>query len=544
MRISAWVTSIVLALGLSQTAALAAAPIRVELGPQFHEPARGRLIVFVESLERARRTSGGHAIEAVDADISAPDEVSLAASEVELEPGEAAGIESGARAYPQPLSALPPGRYAVQAVLDRRHTYAYSGRGAGDLLSPVTILTLPAGGELKLTQALPDADPRAPSPGMTAEERAELRSVLAHTEPVSFESAILARFLHKPTYIRGWVLLPPGYDSKGSRRYPTVFYTHGFGDDAGGLLGAAMYMDHAMSQGRAPPMIWVYLDESSPYGTHEFADSANDGPWGRALTQELIPALERRFRMDGTVRARFLNGHSSGGWATLWLQTHYAGLFGGTWSTSPDPADFHDFFQADLYGTRTNLYRMPDGSERPALRDHGKVQASFRALTLMGAVLGDYGDQMSSFEAVFSPKGPDGKPEILFDRATGDIDPAVAAYWCAHYDIARFVQMNWSSLRADLDGKIHVIVGTEDSYFLDGPAHRLQGVLDRLGARSEFRYLAGRTHNDVYQKGADEEGLLLDIAWEMYRSAQADAPAARARADSGSRSRFEPALEF
>jgi hypothetical protein len=79
--------------------------------------------------------------------------------------------------------------------------------------------------------------------------------------------------------------------------------------------------------------------------------------------------------------------------------------------------------------------------------------------------------------------------------------------------------MNWPSLRSDLDGKIHVIVGTEDSYFLDGPSHRLQGVLDRLGARSEFRYLPGRTHNDVYRKGADDEGLLLDIAWEMYRSA-------------------------
>jgi enterochelin esterase-like enzyme len=530
MRIFAWLASVLATLGLSQTAALAAAPIRVELGPEFHEPARGRLIVFAEPLERAQRLSGGRAIEAVDADLSAPDEVSLTASEVELEPGAAAGIDSGAHAFPRPLSTLPPGRYAIQAVLDRRHTYAYSGRGAGDLLSPVTILTLPAGGELELTQALPNADPTAPWPDMTADERAELRSAVAHTQPVTFESPVLTRFLHKPTYIRGWVLLPPGYDPKGPRRYPTVFYTHGFGDDAGGLLGAAMYMDRAMSRGHAPPMIWVYLDESSPFGTHEFADSANDGPWGRALTQELIPALERRYRMDGTVHGRFLNGHSSGGWATLWLQTHYPGLFGGTWSTSPDPADFHDFFQADLYEPRTNLYRMPDGSERPALRDHGRIQASFRSLTLMGAVLGDYGDQISSFEAVFSPKGSDGKPARLFDRLTGDLDPAIAAYWCAHYDIARFVEMNWPSLRSHLDGKIHVIVGTEDSYFLDGPAHRLQGVLDRLGARSDFRYLPGRTHNDVYQKGADDEGLLLDIAREMYRSAQIDTLAGRARA--------------
>jgi hypothetical protein len=301
-----------------------------------------------------------------------------------------------------------------------------------------------------------------------------------------------------------------------------VYYTHGFGDDSGGLLGAAMYMDQAMVSGRAPPMIWVYLDESSPLGTHEFADSTNDGPWGRALTQELIPSLERRYRMDGTVRGRFLNGHSSGGWATLWLQTHYASLFGGTWSTSPDPADFHDFFQADLYDPHVNLYRAPDGSERPALRDHGKILASFRAVTLMGAVLGEYGDQVTSFEAVFSPKGADGKPLRLFDRDSGAVDPEVAAYWCSHYDIAGYVAAHWSSLRSDLDGKIHVIVGTDDSFFLDGPTRALQAVLDRLGAKSDFRYLAGRTHNDVYRLGTDDEGLLLDIARDMYRAARPD----------------------
>jgi hypothetical protein len=500
---------------------LIAAPIRIELGPEFAEPVSGRLIVFAEPLGEARRAAGsGRRIEEVDADLSHPDAVTMAAAEMALRPGIAVEIGSGARAFPGPLTALPPGRYAVQAVLDRRHTYAYSGRGPGDLVSAVRVMILPAAGVLTLTHALPDSDPTLATPEMSAEDRSELRSVLAHTEKVSFQSPALSRFLHKPTYVRGWVLLPPGYGQDTSRRYPTVYYTHGFGDDSGGLLGAAMYMDQAMVSGRAPPMIWVYLDESSPLGTHEFADSANDGPWGRALTQELIPALERRYRMDGSARGRFLNGHSSGGWATLWLQTHYAGLFGGTWSTSPDPADFHDFFQADLYEPHINMYRARDGAERPALRDNGKTLASFRQVTLMGAVLGDYGDQVSSFEAVFSPKGQDGKPLQLFDRETGAVDPAVAAYWCAHYDIAGYVASQWPSLKGDLDGKIHVIVGTQDSFFLDGPAHALQSVLDRLGARSDFRFLAGRSHNDVYRKGADDEGLLLDIARDMYRAAR------------------------
>jgi len=98
-----------------------------------------------------------------------------------------------------------------------------------------------------------------------------------------------------------------------------------------------------------PETIWILLDESLPTGTHEFADSVNNGPWGTALTTELIPHLESRCHSDARAGARFLNGHSSGGWATIWLQVTYSRIFGGTWSTSPDPSDFHDFVGPDLY---------------------------------------------------------------------------------------------------------------------------------------------------------------------------------------------------
>jgi enterochelin esterase-like enzyme len=81
-------------------------------------------------------------------------------------------------------------------------------------------------------------------------------------------------------------------------------------------------------------MIWVMLDESVPQGTHEFADSVNNGPWGAALTTEYLPYLEHKYRMDSRAKGRFLNGHSSGGWATLQLQVNYSKIFGGTWSTS------------------------------------------------------------------------------------------------------------------------------------------------------------------------------------------------------------------
>ena len=131
-----------------------------------------------------------------------------------------------------------------------------------------------------------------------------------------------------------------------------------------------------MAKGEMPPMIWVFLDHSSATGTHEFADSVNNGPWGKALTRELIPRLEKSYRMDGRASGRFLTGHSSGGWSTLWLQTRYPKLFGGTWSTSPDSSDFHDFTGVDLYAAGANMYRKADDSPYPLVRDKGQVKGT------------------------------------------------------------------------------------------------------------------------------------------------------------------------
>jgi hypothetical protein len=267
-------------------------------------------------------------------------------------------------------------------------------------------------------------------------------------------------------------------------------------------------------------MIWVFLDESSPTGTHEFADSVNNGPWGQALTTELIPELESHYRMDGRTKGRFLNGHSSGGWATLWLQTRYPKMFGGTWSTSPDPSDFHDFTGVDLYAANANIYRKPDGSAYPLVRDHDKVLGTFEQFSRLERVLGAYGGQLASFDWVFSPRGKDGRPVPMFNRDTGAIDPAVVAYWRDHYDIAYRLQQQWPQLKADLNGKIHLYVGTADTFYLDGAAHKLQTVLDGLHAKSEFHFLPNRTHFDLYVQGTDRQALLKQISWEMYAIAR------------------------
>lgn len=510
-----------LAVALGAAFLLAAAPapdpvaVPVTLAPAAGDHQSGRLIVFAKKIERGAKPGD------VDVDMFDPDSVAIAAREIpDLRGGETTLVD-GTESFPRRFEALPPGTYRLQAVLDRNHDYNYHGRGGGDLVSETVDVSLPGRiPALTLARMLPETDARAAIAHLPAERRTRIEQGLARTAAVDFVSPSLSAFWGRPIHMRGAIALPPGYDAKSRTRYPVVYSTHGFGGSASSqqVSAAAMAMD--MADGKAPPMLWVYLDESLASGTHEFADSVNNGPWGHALTKELIPALEKQYRMDARAKGRFLTGHSSGGWATLWLQVAYPALFGGTWPTSPDSSDFHNFTNADLYAPGANLYTAADGTPLPLVRDKGKVMATLRQFAQQEAVLGGYGGQFGSFDWVFSPRGADGRPKPMFDRATGKADPAVVAYWRDHYDIAHIVARDWAKLRPHLDGKIHLTVGTADTFYLDGAARRLQAVLDKLGAKSSFRYLEGKTHFDLLARDGDRNAGMKDIAWEMYAIAR------------------------
>lgn len=495
--------------------------LQVQVGSQIQGPVSGRLLVFAQPLAAAKAGAKDGVIESVEAN-PFEGQGQVAAREVgTVGAGATVEIDLDGVAAPQVFSKLPPGEYAVQAVLDQNHSYNYSGRGGGDLVSPVTTVTLPlaAGTKLVLDKVEPAYDPFNLPASAPKDAAARLAAARPHIAPVNFVSPALSGFFGRPIAMKGWVLTPPGYET-GKDRYPTAYYTHGFGGSNEHLVSQATRMYDLMAKGEAPPMIWVYLDESSATGTHEFADSLNNGPWGKALTEELIPDLEKHWRMDAKPTSRFLNGHSSGGWATLWLQTRYPKVFGGTWSTSPDPSDFHDFTGVDLYAPNANVYYKPDGSLRPIARDHDKVLAMLKDMVALEEVLGEYGGQFGSFDWVFSPRGPAGRPVPMFDRATGAVDPAVVAYWSQHYDIAARLKANWPALKPDLDGKVRLIVGTADTFYLDGSARKLEAVMKSLGAKTDFRYLKDKTHGDLYQVGDDRQALMKQIAWEMYAVAR------------------------
>jgi S-formylglutathione hydrolase FrmB len=433
--------------------------------------------------------------------ISEGESIWLAAQEFQnLEPGSSVEVNGDALAFPAPLSTAPAGDYYAMALLDVDHNAAYHFTSPGDVYSKV----VPVKG----------FDPQK-NPGLelTLTERVAARPAAQlppNAERFDFVSPALSAFWGRPVHMRGVVVLPPDYATT-TVRYPTVYWTHGFGGDEQGIETRMVpQFSTLLNDRKIPPMLYVLLDESWATGTHEFADSVNNGPWGTALTKELIPHLEKHYRMMTGPRGRFVTGHSSGGWAALWLGVTYPDVFGGTWPTSPDASDFRNFTGPDLRARPAeNMYRKPDGSPRMLVRIDGKDVESLEQFARQERVLGDYGGQIGSFEWVFSPRGEDGRPQHLFDRDTGAINPAVADAW-EKYDIAQVIRSQVATLRPKLQEHIHLTVGSADTFHLDEPARLLDQTLKELGIKAQFTYMEGRTHFNLY-----EDGLAIKIAQEM-----------------------------
>jgi len=491
----------------------------VRLGHASARPVSGRLLVFARLLGPADTTP----VAAVDMDQIDTHAAAIAAQDVaHVDPGATVDLDADVTAFPKSFSQLAPGRYAVQAVLDRDHSYNYTGRGPGDLVSGVMEVNLPreVNDTLTLATVVSESDPLQPLSNVPAALKSAYAAAKADIHPIDYASEALSSFWGRPVIVHGWVVTPPDYATHPGKRYPTVYYTQGFGGSLRSLHDVGVARWQEMQSGKSPPMIWVGIDQSSPGGTSEFVNSVNDGPWGQALTAELIPDLERHYRMDAKPSGRLLTGHSSGGWAALWLQVNYPRMFGGAWPTSPDPSDFHDFVGIDLYAPGANVYRKPDGTPWPLAQANGRMLVSIEDYARREAVVGAYGGQMASFEWTFSPRGADGRPLPMFDRTTGAVDSAVVDYWKEHYDVAERLRRHWPELRRDLDGRIHLTVGTADNFHLDGAAHRLEATMKQLGAKTDFRYVEGRGHFDLYAIGDDPQGLYRKIAWEMYAVAR------------------------
>jgi hypothetical protein len=393
------------------------------------------------------------------------------------EPGKPLTIGTEAIAYPASLAKLEKGTYFVQAVMDLGQGMSFSAAPGNGWCHAVSHVL----------------DPASTGPVALHLDQVFAERKFAETDRirlVDIESKLLSDFHGRPIRSRAGVVLPVSWAENKTRKYPVVYEIPGFG---GNHFMAPFRRTFADVDG--VDMIWVVLDPACPLGHHVFADSANNGPCGRALVEELIPHIEKTFRGLGTPAGRFVTGHSSGGWSSLWLQVAYPDFFGGVWSTSPDPVDFRDFQRIDLTASNGNMFTDPEGNPRPLARRANKPIVFYKQFSDMEDVMG-HGGQLGSFEAVFSPRGSNGQPVRLWDRQTGAINPAVAKAWEA-YDIRLKLERDWKTLGPKLAGKLHVYTGGEDTFYLEGAVRLLGQSLKNLGSDAVVEIIPGKDHGTL-----------------------------------------------
>jgi S-formylglutathione hydrolase FrmB len=387
-----------------------------------------------------------------------------------VHPNQKVVFNDAATYYPVILSDIERGKYHAQVVWDRNEGGRSIGESPGNMYNQSLVVNLTK--NIRQTFNIVCNEVNKEQPFVETRYIKELKA----------PSALLTAFYKRTTTINAAILLPKEYFEQPDRKFPVLYWVSGYGGDY-----------HAFSGRNDPgepidttPCIRVFLDGNCPGGHSVYANSDNNGPWGDALTQELIPLVEKTYR---TNAARLLTGHSSGGWSVLWLQTHYPKIFTACWSSSPDPVDFRSFQQINLYNDK-NMYYANDSTLRLAATIAGRYPWIFmKDMCAMEHVIWR-GEQMHSFNFVFSTRNRDGTPRSLWNDITGDIDRTTLEHW-KNYDISLYVKSNWKHLKAYLQGKIRVSVGNQDNFLLNYPVHLFDDEMKKIDAGFVFAYYPG-----------------------------------------------------
>ncbi len=434
-----------------------------------------------------------------------------------LKPGEVAVVDRAVLGYPiKSLADVPAGDYWVQALLHKYETFHLKNghtvklpmdrgegqqwnKAPGNLFStPKKMHIDPHGNavvDLVLDQEIPPIEPPKDT---------------KYIKHIKIQSKLLTEFWGRPMHLGACVLLPHGFDEHPHARYPLAIFHGHFPATIGGFREEPpdpnlkpdynkrfkLHGYNKIEQEYAhqlykdwtgpgfPRMVMIEIQHANPYYDDSYAvNSANLGPYGDAITYELIPEVEKRFRCLGQGWARFLYGGSTGGWESLAVQIFYPDEYNGCWVACPDPIDFRAYTVVNIYEHKNAYYldsqfaRTP----RPGQRNYlGEVGITLEDTCRRELVLGTNsrsGDQWDIWQAVYSPTGADGYPKPIWDKVTGEIDHSVAEYWREHYDLGHILKRDWPKIGKKLQGKIHIYCGDMDNYYLNNAVYLVEEFL-------------------------------------------------------------------
>jgi len=435
-------------------------------------------------------------------------------------PGTTKTIDARAFGYPvESLKQIKDGSYQVQALL---HIYETFKRKDGH------VVKLPMDrGEGQHWNTAPGNLYSVPAAvrffgGKTAMQSIQLSKVIPpikqpedskYVKHIRIQSALLTEFWGRPMFLGAHVLLPEGWDTHPDVKYPLAIYHGHFPDDFGGwrttppdenlvpdtvkrfnLIGynkivqQEAYDFYKMWTGSDfPRVIAVEIQHANPFYDDSYAvNSENIGPYGDAITYELIPEIEKQFRGIGQGWARFMYGGSTGGWEALAAQVFYPDQYNGSYAACPDPIDFNHYMTVNIYKDKNAYY--DEGPFRKTLRPGhrnylGHVSAMVKDMNQRELALGTKsrsGDQWDIWDAVYSPVGKDGYPKPVFNKVTGEINREVATYWKEHFDLTHIISRDWHKIGDKLKGKIHLYVGDMDNFYLNNAVYSAEDMLKGL----------------------------------------------------------------
>jgi hypothetical protein len=397
-------------------------------------------------------------------------------------------VDSSAIGFPlEDLSKVPPGKYFVQALLNRYKDFHLANgktvslppdqgegqqwqRKPGNFYSvPVEIeitAANPGSIEIVLDQVIPVIDPPSDT---------------EYVKHIRMRSDLLSEFWGEDTYVGAHILLPEGFDENPDARYPLMVFHGHFPDDFRGFRPDPPDPDLEPDYSARFDVEGYNITQQQE--AHDFYKewTSDDFPrfivYGDALTYELIPFLEEKFRGVGEGWARFTYGGSTGGWEAMAVQVFYPDEYNGAFIGCPDPIDFREYMNLNIYEDENAYWYESDFQKlpRPAHRDYlGNVHASQYDYNRLELVLGDKsrsGQQYDIWEATYSPMGEDGYPVRLWDKETGEIDHEVAEYWRENFDLMHILKRDWETLGPKLEGKLHIYVGDMDNYYLNNAVY-------------------------------------------------------------------------
>ncbi|GCC50749.1 hypothetical protein SanaruYs_09670 [Chryseotalea sanaruensis] len=437
-----------------------------------------------------------------------------------MKPGDEIIIDEKAFGFPiRNINDLPTGDYVVQALINRYETF--------NLKTGHTVKLPPDQGEGQQWNRKPGnfySKPVKVSLDNTKTQHTTItldQIIPAVEEPkdskyikhIKIQSKLLTEFWGRPMFLGAHVLLPEGFDEHPESRYPLMVFHGHFPDDFGGFSETPPPADMDTTDYSArfgiygyrkfqaqesynfykqwtsknfPRFLIIEIQHANPYYDDSYSvNSANLGPYGDAIMQELIPEIEKQFRGIGEGWARFTYGGSTGGWEALAVQMFYPDEFNGCFAACPDPIDFRAYCLVDIYKDK-NAYWYESDFKKVPISSHrnylGQIQSTMQESNYYELALGTKsrsGQQWDIWEAVYSPQGEDGYPKRIFDKESGEINKEVAAYWKEHYDLRHILERDWSTLGPKLQGKIHIYCGDMDNYYLNNAVYLMEDFLKK-----------------------------------------------------------------